>query len=118
VKSGGEFSNIYPIVVAKAGAVAPKITLKDKVANLSTKVTLFGSGIAKTNTITTTMGIISNVAPSGKDSITFSFSQAPGLSFYQNIPEEYRTSTDVMIRVTNENGTSNMVGPITLNLTP
>ncbi|MFA6050475.1 MAG: IPT/TIG domain-containing protein [Candidatus Paceibacterota bacterium] len=115
VESKGEMSNVYPLIIKKVGAVAPKISLADKSLKLSSKITFKGSGIAKVNTVHTTLGSLVGVTSNDKDSLSFSFSDVPGFSAYLNVPKQYLASTSVMMWVSNENGTSNILGPVTID---
>jgi hypothetical protein len=117
VEAQGERSNAYPVTIVKAGAVAPKISVVQKSGNLGTKIVIKGTNITKINSVHTTLGTISNVKASDNVSLTFSFLDVPGLSFYKDVPSKYLASTSVMIWISNENGTSNVVGPLTLTLT-
>ncbi len=108
-------SNAFPLRVTKKGAKAPVISFAGRKVDLSTKITLNGTGIAKTNEVRTTLGTLYNVASDSTKSLTFSFGDMPGLASYKKLPKD-SASTTVMFWVSNENGTSNIVGPINISL--
>lgn len=116
VESNKEKSNFYPLVVKKFGTIAPKISVSQSQVRLNTKIVIRGSNIARINTIHTTLGSVSNIESSGKGFVEFSVSNLPGFKVYNNVSKENVSSTTMMVWISNENGISNVVGPISITL--
>ncbi len=107
-------STEHQLYSIKNGALPPKITIKEIPKSFSDTIVITGSGIASKNTVNTTIGSIVKIS-SSPNTISVRLYDLPGFSLYENMPKGSLGSTTIMIWINNENGTSNLLGPYSVN---
>jgi hypothetical protein len=112
VVSGGEESNTAGIFVKKQNSKPPQIYTSQKSIKLSDPLIITGTGLTDKNTIYSMFGSVD--VPKSGNTLSFKISDIKSISSAINYIGSVTATTSIFVWVVNENGTSNSIGPITI----
>ncbi len=100
----------------KPGRIAPKISILAKPESITDMMSVRGTGLVKTNSVYTSIGHIDDLPLVGTSTLIFKLSNIPEFAGYLSAGVSHNATTSVYVWVVNENGVSNVEGPIIIKL--